>query len=154
MKISVRCLALTAPLLLFASCATRSEFVPDDAPVTVGMPAALTDRERSYITEVDGALRAEGFQPVRHGKGELSLDFRIAEGPINTDTDIVLREDRIVLAEGHGRGTGVPMIGRDKVAERSFRKAFGEFQAALPGAAAAKLPGRAAAGNTDMEYVY
>src|SRR5688500_2514154 len=123
MKLFIRLLATGAPLVFLFSCANRSEFVPDGGPVTVGMPAELSDRERNYVSEVDGALRHEGYQPVRHGAGELRLEFRISEGPINTDTTIELRDGRTVLAEGHGRGSGVPMIGRDKVAERSFQKA-------------------------------
>lgn len=155
MKLFRRLLAVASPLVFLASCATRSEYMPDGGPVTVGMPAELSDRERTYIVEVDGALRGEGYQPVRHGAGELSLEFRISEGPINTDTDIELRDGRTVLAEGHGRGSGVPMVGRDKVAERSFRKAFDDFRAALPGAASARMPGGVSGGNPEeMEYVY
>lgn len=152
MKRPTRLLALGLPFFLLVSCASRSEFVPDGAPVTVGMPAELSERERSYVGEVDGALRREGYQPVRHGVGELNLVFRIAEGPINTDTTIELREGRTVLAEGRGRGAGMPMIGRDKIAERSFQQAFGDFQAALPSAGAARMPGGDADG--DDLYVY
>ena len=43
-------------------------------------------------------------------------------------------------------------MGRDKVAERSFQEAFGEFQAALPGAVAARMP--QAAADDDGLYVY
>ncbi len=156
MKPFTRLLTITSPLLFLASCASRTEFTPDGGPVTVGMPAELSDRERSYIGEVDGALRSEGYQPVRHGAGELRLEFRISEGPINTDTDIELREGRTVLAEGYGRSSGVPLIGRDKVAERSFRKAFGDFQAALPGATSARSrQGTEIRDSGDeMEYVY
>lgn len=149
---STRLIALGAPLVLLASCANRSEFVPDGGPVTVAMPAELSDRERTYVSEVDGALRGESYQPVRHGAGELNLVFRISEGPINTRTSIELREGRKVLAEGHGRGAGMPMMGRDKIAERSFQQAFGEFQAALPGAAAARMP--QAGADDDGLYVY
>jgi hypothetical protein len=155
MTILTRLLAAGAPLVFLASCANRSEFVPEGGPVTVGMPSELSDRERTYVGEVDGALRGVGYQPVRHGAGELKLEFRISEGPINTDTTIELLDGRTVLAEGRGRGSGVPMIGRDKVAERSFQKAFGDFQAALPGAEAARVPGGAPEGNgEEMEYVY
>ncbi|MCW1921874.1 hypothetical protein OKA05_04880 [Luteolibacter arcticus] len=155
MKILTRSLAIVAPLTFLAACAGRTEFTPESGPITVGMPAKLSDRERSYVSEVDGALRSEGYQPVRAGAGELRLDFEISEGPINTDTTIELREGRTVLAEGHGRGSGVPMIGRDKVAERSFRKAFGDFQAALPGAQGARAAVGEATGNPEeMEYVY
>ena len=155
MKFSTRLLAVGAPLVFLASCASRSEFVPDGGPVTVGMPAELSDRERTYMGEVDGALRSGGYQPVRHGAGELKLQFRISEGPINTDTTIELRDGRTVIAAGHGRGSGVPMIGRDKVAERSFQKAFGDFQAALPGAEAARMSGSVPEGNgEETEYVY
>ena len=152
MKLLIRLLALGTPFALLVSCANRSEFVPDGGPVTVAMPAELSDRERTYVSEVDGALRGESYQPVRHGAGELKLVFRISEGPINTRTSIELREGRKVLAEGHGRGAGMPMMGRDKIAERSFQQAFGEFQAALPGAASARLP--QAGADDDGLYVY
>ena len=155
MKPFARLLVLSASFAFLVSCAGRTEFVPDGGPITVGMPAELSDRERSYVGEVDTALRNEGYQPVRAGSGELRLDFRISEGPINTDTTIQLREGRTVLAEGTGRGSGMPMFGRDKVAERSFQKAFGDFQAALPGAATTRSAGTSGGGgNPDEQYVY
>jgi hypothetical protein len=155
MKLCTRLLAISAPLVFLISCAGRTEFVPESGPVTVGMPGELSERERTYVGEVDAALRSEGYQPVRYGAGELKLEFRIAEGPINTDTTIELREGRTVLAEGNGRGSGMPMIGRDKVAERSFQKAFGDFQAALPGAQSARTQGTETHGSGDeTEYVY
>lgn len=156
MTFFTRSLFLLAPFAFLVSCAGRSEFVPEGGPVTVGMPAELSDRERSYVSEVDTALRNEGYQPVRAGSGELRLDFRISEGPINTDTNIQLRDGRTILAEGNGRGSGIPMLGRDKIAERSFQKAFGDFQAALPGAASARSSGMGGSGigNPDEQYVY
>jgi hypothetical protein len=155
MKLIMRLVAVGVGLVFLGGCATRTEFTPDGGPVTVGMPAELTDRERGYMTEVDSALRGAGYVPVRHGAGELELDFRIEEGPINTDTTIVLQDGRTVLAEGRNRGSGIPLIGRDKVAERSFRKAFDDFQAALPGASSAGLPAGPAGGvPEDVEYVY
>jgi hypothetical protein len=156
MKLFTCSLVMSVPLAFLVSCAGRTEFMPDSGPVTVGMPAELSDRERTYVGEVDTALRNEGYQPVRSGSGELRLDFRIAEGPINTDTTIQLCDGRTILAEGNGRGSGMPMFGRDKIAERSFQKAFGDFQAALPGAAAARSSGASGSGsgNPDEEYVY
>jgi hypothetical protein len=152
MKLFARLLALGTPLAFLAGCANRSEFIPDGSTTTVGMPAELSDRERNHVSELDAALRREGYLPVRHGAGELELEFRISEGPINTSTTIELREGRKVLAEGHGRGAGMPMIGRDKIAERSYQEAFGEFESALPGAAAARLP--QAGADEDELYVY
>jgi hypothetical protein len=152
MKIFSRLLALAASLAFLAGCANRSEFIPDGSTTTVGMPAELSDRERNHVTELDAALRREGYLPVRHGAGELELEFRISEGPINTTTTIKLREGRKVLAEGQGRGAGMPMIGRDKIAERSYQEAIGEFESALPGAAAARLP--QAGADEDGLYVY
>ena len=154
MKIFTRQLVLGASLAFLAGCASRSEFIPDGSTTTVGMPAELSDRERNHVSELDAALRREGYLPVRHGAGELELEFRISEGPINTSTTIELREGRKVLAEGRGRGAGMPMIGRDKIAERSFEQAFGEFQSALPGAAAARLPQAGAGSDDDGLYVY
>jgi hypothetical protein len=159
MKLFARLLALGTPLTFLAGCANRSEFIPDGSTTTVGMPAELSDRERNHVSELDAALRREGYLPVRHGAGELELEFRISEGPINTSTTIELREGRKVLAEGRkvlaegrGRGAGMPMIGRDKIAERSYQEAFGEFESALPGAAAARLP--QAGADEDGLYVY
>lgn len=152
MNWTVRCWAMGSALALLAGCANRSEFVPDGSTTTVGMPAELSDRERQHVTEVDAALRREGYLPVRHGAGELELEFRISEGPVNARTTIELRDGRKVLASGRGRVAGMPMIGRDQVAERSFQQAFGEFEAALPGAAAARLPDGGA--DEDGLYVY
>lgn len=120
-------------VLALPSCMTsRSDFTPDRTQTTVGMPAKLSDRERSYIPTVDGALRNEGYLPVRHGMGDMQLEFEISEGPINTDTLIELREDRRVVAEGRGRAAGAPMIGRSKVADKSFNRAYDQFRSSLP----------------------
>jgi hypothetical protein len=155
MKIIPHLTALVPALVLLAGCASRSEYVPEGGTTTVGMPAELSDRERMFIGEVDAALRGEGYLPVRHGAGELQLEFRISEGPVNTDTTLELRDGRTVLAEGRSRGSGVPMIGRDRVAERSFQQAFGNFQAALPGAGQARFSGSGSGGDGgEMEYVY
>lgn len=114
-----------------ASCApSRTPFSPG-GPTTVGMPAELSDRERTFIPEIDSALRSEGLVPVRNGKGDLQLDFSMAAGPINIDTRIALSEDGAVLVQGNGRAAGAPLIGRSGVAEKSFGKAFGEFSAGL-----------------------
>lgn len=147
-----RCLVWGAAFALLAGCANRSEFVPEGDVTTVGMPAELSDRERQYVSEVDAILRREGYLPVRHGSGELGLAFRIAEGPGYARTKLELSEGWKVLAKGRGWAAGVPMVGRDRVAERSFRQAFGEFESALPGAAAARVSG-GEAGGEDL-YVY
>ncbi|RYD30895.1 MAG: hypothetical protein EOP87_15795 [Verrucomicrobiaceae bacterium] len=142
--------AATAALL--SSCATRTEFTPEKSQTTVGMPAKLSDRESSYISQVDGSLRNQGYLPVRHGTGDMQLDFGISEGPINTDTSIRLSEGRTTVAEGEGRAAGAPLIGRDKVAERSFTRAFEAFEASLPNASAAGQ--HHAEEQGEQEYVY
>jgi hypothetical protein len=156
MKFFNRLLLSAAPLLFLASCANRTEFVPEGGPVTVGMPSELSDRERTYVGEVESTLRGSGYQPVRHDTGELALDFRIAQGPVNSDTVIELRDGRRVIARGAGRGSGVPMLGRDKRAEHSFRQAIEEFQTSLPQASSARVPAPAPSpgGAAEMEYVY
>lgn len=150
MKLPVILLAAVA--ILSSSCATRTAFTPERSQITVGMPAKLSDRERSYISSVDGSLRGQGYLPVRHGTGDMRLDFGISEGPINTDTSIRLIEGRTVIAEGEGRAAGAPLIGRDKVAERSFNRAFEAFEASLPHSSSADQ--RSAEAQGDQEYVY
>lgn len=122
-----------APLtaVLLASCAAKRTPFSPDGPPTVGMPSELSERERLFMPDIDSALRREGLLPVRNGRGDMQLRFKIAEGPINTDTDIALNEDDLTLAAGHGRAAGVPMIGRSSVAEKSFSAAFGEFSGSL-----------------------
>ncbi len=151
MRLPAILLAASAAVLL-PSCATRTAFTPERSQVTVGMPAKLSDRERSYISSVDGSLRSQGYLPVRHGTGDMRLDFGISEGPINTDTSIRLSEGRTTIAEGEGRAAGAPLIGRDKVAERSFNRAFEAFEASLPHSSAAGQQHAEAQG--DQEYVY
>lgn len=130
---SVTSLLAAAAIVSLPSCVTgRSDFTPENSQTTVGMPAKLSDRERSFISTLDGSLRNEGYLPVRHGSGEMQLEFEIAEGPINTDTSIELHEGRRVVAKGFGRAAGAPMIGRAKVADKSFNRAFEEFQSSLP----------------------
>ena len=118
-----------------ASCApNRTPFSPGGS-TTVGMPAELSNRERAFVPELDSALRREGLVPVRNGKGDLQLDFSMAEGPINTTSLISLSEDDAVLITGNGRAAGAPLIGRSSVADKSFRRAFEEFDSNLARAA-------------------
>lgn len=115
-----------------SSCGTsRSAFRPQSGPPTVGMPAELSERERSFVPEVESALHSRGYVPVRRGAGDMELAFEIAEGAINTDTKIALTEQGRLVAEGRGRAAGAPLIGRKGVAEKSFQRAFSEFQDSL-----------------------
>lgn len=138
------------------SCASRTEFTPEKTQTTVGMPAKLSDRERSYISNLDGSLRNQGYLPVRNNTGDMQLDFEISEGPINVDTNIRLSEGRRVVAEGSGRAAGAPLIGRDKVAEKSFNRAFETFDASLPNSSSGRYSsgGGSAELRGDQEYVY
>lgn len=121
----------TFVLAILASCApSRTAFSPG-GPTTVGMPEKLSDREREFIPEIDSALRREGLIPVRHGKGDLQLDFKISSGPINIETYIALLEDEAVLFSADGKSGGVPLIGRENVARKSFDEAFENFQSGL-----------------------
>ena len=113
--------------------ASRSAFTPQGGPPTVGMPAKLSERERNFMPEIESALQTSGYVPVRHGAGDLELTFKISEGPINTDTNIELTQGERIMAEGRGRAAGVPLVGRKDVAEKSFQRAFSEFQSALSG---------------------
>lgn len=99
------------------------------------MPEKLSERERTFVPEIDTALRREGLIPVRHGKGDLQLDFTMSSGPINIETYIALLEDEAVLFSANGRSGGVPLIGRSNVARKSFDAALTEFQSSLSRAA-------------------
>ncbi len=130
MKTTLQILA-TLFLVVLASCApSRTPFSPD-GPTTVGMPEKLSDRERTFIPEIDTALRREGLIPVKHGKGDLQLDLTMSSGPINIETYIALIEDEAVLFSARGRSGGVPLIGRSNVARKSFDEALTEFQSGL-----------------------
>ena len=122
--------ALLASLLLCSCFANRTPFSPGGS-TTVGMPAKLSERERSYVPEIDAALRREGLVPVRSDKGELQLDFTMSEGPINTTTHIGLRQNDVTLFTAQGRAAGIPLIGREGVARKSFDAAFADFDANL-----------------------
>lgn len=152
----IRLGAAAALAFSVSSCGTsRSAFRPQSGPPTVGMPAELSERERSFVPEVESALHSRGYVPVRHGAGDMELTFEIAEGPINTDTNIELSEQGRLVAEGRGRAAGAPLIGRKGVAEKSFQRAFSEFQSSLPGGASG---GRSAAEPVESQdgadYVY
>ncbi len=95
------------------------------------MPAELNERERLFVPDIEAALRDNGLLPVRHGAGEMELEFTMSAGPINTDTSITLAEGRRTVASGTGRASGVPLIGRSSVAEKSFERAFQDFQEEL-----------------------
>jgi len=154
---SITALLAAAAIASLSSCMTsRSDFTPENSQPTVGMPAKLSDRERSFISTLGGSLRNEGYLPVRHGVGDMQLEFEIAEGPINTDTTIELHEGRRLIAKGFGRAAGAPMIGRAKVADKSFNRAYEEFQSSLPGASSgvsSHAPHDPAPAG-DEEYVY
>jgi len=122
--------------LLAIGCAGagRTAFSPASGPPTVGMPAALNDRERLFVPDIEASLRDNGLMPVRHGAGDMALEFSIEAGPINTDTRIALLDGRRTIAQGKGRAAGLPLIGRSSVAETSFTRAFESFQSELASA--------------------
>ena len=122
-----------AMALLLVGCAvnSRSPFAPKSGPPTVGMPASLSEREKLFVSEIEGALLAHGLLPVRHGAGDMELEFSISAGPVNTNTRIILQEGRRTIARGNGRAAGLPLIDRSQVAENSFARAFEGFQAEL-----------------------
>jgi len=156
MKFFIRPGAVIALAISISGCgASRSTFVPQSGPPTVGMPAELSERERSFVPEIESALQSRGYLLVRHGAGDMELAFEIAEGPINTDTNIELSERGQPMAEGRGRAAGAPLIGRKGVAEKSFQRAFSEFQGSLSagesGRRSAAEPGEA---QEPAEYVY
>lgn len=95
------------------------------------MPAELNERERLFVTDIEASLRDNGLVPVRHGAGDMALEFTMAAGPVNTDTRIALLDGRRTVARGSGRASGVPLIGRSSVAEKSFSRAFEQFQSEL-----------------------
>lgn len=117
-------------MILVACAPTRTPFSPD-GPTTVGMPEKLSDRERTYIPEIDNALRNQGLVPVKHGRGDFQLDFRMSSGPVNIDTRIAMLENGAELFVANGRAGGVPLIGRENVARKSFDQAYAEFQSGL-----------------------
>ena len=121
----------TICLAILTSCApSRTPFSPS-GPTTVGMPEKLSEREREFVPDIDSALRREGLVPVRHGKGDLQLDFEMSSGPINIETNIALLENEAVLFSANGKSGGVPLVGRSNVARKSFDEALAEFQSGL-----------------------
>lgn len=156
MKHFIRLGATIALAIMISSCgASRTDFSPQSGPPTVGMPAKLSERERSFVPEIESALQSRGYLPVRHGAGDMELAFKIAEGPINTDTNIELSEQGRQVAEGHGRAAGAPLLGRKGVAEKSFQRAFSEFQDSLPGGASEERSAAPPVESQDaQEYVY
>jgi len=139
MKIIAHISTLVACLVLIGCAgAGRTEFLPGSGPPTVGMPAALNDRERLFVPDIEASLRENGLLPVRHGAGDMDLEFTMNAGPINTDTRIILKDGRRTVARGTGRASGVPLIGRSTVAEKSFNRAFEDFQAELSTARASR----------------
>ncbi len=115
------------------------------------MPAQLSDRERQFVPVIQSALQREGLVPVRDGAGDMQLEFEIAEGPVNTDTRIGLNEQGRILANGEGRGTGLPLLGRAKVAENSFNRAFQQFDSQLRSASSGGTWGGGSTG-TQLRY--
>jgi len=132
MNYFLRSFALLIGLFLIGCAGTgRTAFAPQSGPPTVGMPAELNERERLFVADIESALREAGLVPVRHGAGDLALEFSMSAGPINTDTKIAMLDGRRTIATGNGRAAGLPLIGRSAVAENSFSRAFEQFQAEL-----------------------
>jgi hypothetical protein len=152
----IRLGAALALVVSISSCgASRSAFRPQSGPPTVGMPAELSERERGFVPEIESALHSRGFVPVRHGAGDMELAFEIAEGPINTDTSIELSEQGRLVAEGRARAAGAPLIGRKGVAEKSFQRAFSEFQTSLSGSSSGRRSAVEPADDQEpASYVY
>ncbi|QTN33423.1 hypothetical protein HZ994_14225 [Akkermansiaceae bacterium] len=130
MKFHTFPLAAICSLSLCSCFTSRTPFSPGGS-TTVGMPEKLSERERGFVPEIDTALRREGLVPVRSGKGELQLDFTMSEGPVNTTTRIGLSEGEETILAAEGRAAGIPLIGRDGVARKSFDAAFSDFDAKL-----------------------
>jgi hypothetical protein len=142
---------------LLAGCAgnTRTPFTPESGPPTVGMPASLSERERLFVPDLEAALRNQGLVPVRSGAGDMQLEFVVETGPINTDTRIALLEGSRTVAQGEGRASGLPLVGRSKVAEKSFDRAFRQFEADLRNTGSRRSWSQASQANTDSgEAVY
>lgn len=129
-----RLLAFAAVLSLSACGTSRTAFAPESGPPTIGMPAQVSAKERLFIPDLEEALRNNGYVPVRSGGGDYQLEFQIQEGPINTDTRIEMTENGSRVAIGTGRAAGAPLIGRSKVAEKSFGRAFEQFRSEMPAA--------------------
>ena len=154
MSYALRIITLFAGILV-VGCAdiSRTAFMPQSGPPTVGMPASLSERERLFMPEIESALRDAGLMPVRHGSGDMELEFSMAAGPINTDTRIILSDERRTIASGTGRASGVPLVGRSTVAENSFNRAFETFHAELAEARVRrgwKQPATRSAETTDL----
>lgn len=130
-----RFFAVAAAISLSACGTSRTAFTPQSGPPTVGMPAQISAKERLFIPDLENALRGDGYMTVRSGAGDYQLEFEIKEGPINTDTRIEMLEGGKRVAIGNGRAAGAPLIGRSKVAEKSFSRAFEQFQSAMPSGA-------------------
>ncbi len=142
--------------LLLSSCFTsRTPFSPGGS-TTVGMPEKLSERERSFVPEIDSALRREGLVPVRSGKGELQLEFTVSEGPVNTNTRIGIKQDEETVLTAQGRAAGIPLIGREGVARKSFDQAFTDFSSRLSSEAPRRGWSRSGSTDTplspDVEY--
>ena len=132
MSHTLRLLAiLTGFLVIGCASKSRTPFTPQSGPPTVGMPASLSDRERLFVPDIEASLRDNGLLPVRHGAGEMELEFTMDSGPVNTNTRIALRDGRRTVASGSGRASGLPLVGRSTVAENSFKRAFDEFEVGL-----------------------
>lgn len=129
----LRLLPIVILSVLLGACAThtRTPFTPEGGPPTVGMPAELSERERLFVPDIETLLRDQGLMPVRSGAGDMQIEFVMEAGPINTDTRIALMEGRRTVAQGSGRAAGLPLIGRSKVAENSFARAYKQFEEEL-----------------------
>lgn len=160
MKSFRRLFAVVAAVSLSACATSRTAFTPQSGPPTVGMPAEVSAKERLFIPDLENALRGDGYVTVRSGAGDYQLEFQIQEGPINTDTRIELLEGGKRVAIGNGRAAGAPLFGRSKVAEKSFSRAFEQFQSAMPRAARGgsrsyerQMPAQETPGGPE-DYVY
>jgi hypothetical protein len=147
----LRSLSALVVSALLGACAshTRTPFTPEGGPPTVGMPAELSERERLFAPDIESVLRDQGLMPVRSGAGDMQIEFTMEAGPINTDTHIALMEGRRTVAQGRGRASGLPLVGRSKVAENSFGRAYRQFEEELRNAGSQRSWTRGAGPFTD-----
>lgn len=153
----LRSLSVIVVAVLLGACAnqSRTPFTPEGGPPTVGMPAELSERERLFAPDIESALRDQGLMPVRSGAGDMQMEFAMEAGPINTDTHIALMEGRRTVAQGRGRASGLPLVGRSKVAENSFGRAYRQFTEELRNAGSQRSWKRGAGTFTDAgDVVY
>jgi hypothetical protein len=109
---------------------------------SVALPYDLSEDEQRLLPSVIDALEDAGYRTSRSRSGDLELEFKIDDGPVNADTYITLLHRGSPVARSYARVGGPAIIvRRQQVIIESFEKCLSDFERKIPAARDWDRPG-------------